>query len=93
MEDVNITLTVSLPNPVFAPVTSITFPLRSGMSSAVQSGSGGYPWAKFCPKAQKKVLSLFQIVIVLFKFKAWRYDSNDDDDGVQLPVDRSISSL
>jgi len=35
------TFAVSLPIPVFAPVTMITFPDKSGMSSTVNLGLGG----------------------------------------------------
>lgn len=37
-------MTVSLPMPVYPPVTIITFPLRSGISSTENVGFGGKNW-------------------------------------------------
>ena len=42
----SLTFAVSLPTPVFAPVTIITLPDRSGMSSTVNDGLGGNIWLR-----------------------------------------------
>ena len=43
------TRTVSLPIPVFPPVTTTTFPLRSGTSASVNFEAGGYAWSRNIP--------------------------------------------
>lgn len=51
------TLTVTLPTPVLLPVTIMTFPVRSGMSSMEKCGEGGQDWLMaeeiICPIARE----------------------------------------
>ncbi len=73
MDMIELTLTVSLPIPVFPPVTIVTFPERSGISFAIHFGAGGrncamkdrMPPEKEFPIVKLKVLVVYNPRIAL----------------------------